>query len=354
MIDSRPAGVRGGLPTLSAVICNYNHGRYLGVAVRAMLAQSHQPDELIVLDDASTDDSVAVVRSIMHGSPLVRLVQNETRAGIFENCRRATRLASSEYVYFGGADDYVLPGFFERAIRLLATHRSAGLFTAGGILIDEQGTPTGKVSLTFRGSGFIEPIGFAKELRKRPEGLVFGSSTIYKREALMEAGGLDDKLGPLCDTVLDHAIAIKHGLCYDDGDLSAFRRTRQNFSMVERSWHEIAEYTGRAAAWLRDPVNHAMFPASYIRFFDREAAHARRRAYLADMQVAADRLIEDLTASGSDSRLINQFGRMALLLGRCGLALSIVAIRVELQRRRLTRHLIASVINRRSGPRQHR
>src|SRR5262245_27676203 len=79
-----PHSARGGrgptaTPTadLSVVIPNYNHAPYLPRCLGALLSQSVLPREIIVLDDASTDNSVAVVKCLAGRSPLIRLVRNE-------------------------------------------------------------------------------------------------------------------------------------------------------------------------------------------------------------------------------------------------------------------------------------
>ncbi|MBM3777382.1 MAG: glycosyltransferase family 2 protein [Acidimicrobiia bacterium] len=55
------AGSASSRPSLSALMLNYNHGRYLGRAIEAIVAQSRPADEFLILDDASTDDSVEVI-----------------------------------------------------------------------------------------------------------------------------------------------------------------------------------------------------------------------------------------------------------------------------------------------------
>ena len=69
-------------PTLTALICNYNHGKYLSRAIEAMLSQSRPADEFIIIDDASTDDSVSVIRSWVERYPSIRFLQNERNMGI--------------------------------------------------------------------------------------------------------------------------------------------------------------------------------------------------------------------------------------------------------------------------------
>src|SRR5438034_2246469 len=97
------------LPSLSVVVPNYNHARYLPVCLKAILAQSVAPIELIVVDDASTDNSVEVIRRFAAQSPLVRLVQNEKNLGVMANQIKGLDLARGEFVFFQAADDEVQP-----------------------------------------------------------------------------------------------------------------------------------------------------------------------------------------------------------------------------------------------------
>src|SRR6266478_5268167 len=114
-----------GLPTLSVVVPNYNHARYLPVCLSNILKQSVQPLEIIVLDDASTDNSVEVIRGFAAQNPLIRLVQNEKNLGVMPNLNKGVELSRGEYVYIASADDEVVPGLFEKSLRLLAQHPQA-------------------------------------------------------------------------------------------------------------------------------------------------------------------------------------------------------------------------------------
>src|SRR6267378_1457403 len=107
------------LPSLSVVVPNYNHARYLPTCLKAILAQSVTPIELIVVDDASTDNSIEVIKQFVTQNPLVRLVQNEKNMGVALTQNRGLTLARGEYIFMQAADDEVLPGLFEKSLRLL-------------------------------------------------------------------------------------------------------------------------------------------------------------------------------------------------------------------------------------------
>ena len=80
------------LPTLSVVVTNYNHARYLPTALRCILGQSVQPLEVLVIDDGSTDNSIVVIEEIARREPLVNLLPNERNRGVAYTFNRGLAL----------------------------------------------------------------------------------------------------------------------------------------------------------------------------------------------------------------------------------------------------------------------
>jgi len=113
--------------TLSVVIPNYNYGHYIGRMLESIFNQSFPATEVVVMDDASTDDSVSVIRGLMKKYPNLRLIQNEKNIGPIPSGRRLIAAASGDYVFPCASDDWILPGFFEKSMKLLAQFPQAGL-----------------------------------------------------------------------------------------------------------------------------------------------------------------------------------------------------------------------------------
>lgn len=95
------------LPGLSVVIPNFNHAQYLPRCLEAILAQSVQPQKFLVIDDASTDDSIQVIESYAHRFPHLRLVRNERNQGVTPTINRELQVAMDDFVCFGA--DGLLP-----------------------------------------------------------------------------------------------------------------------------------------------------------------------------------------------------------------------------------------------------
>jgi glycosyltransferase involved in cell wall biosynthesis len=110
--------------TVSAVIPLYNKARYIRRALESVFRQTHPVDEIIVVDDGSTDDGPEIVRAI-HDPRLRLITQANAGAGIARD--RGVRAAHSEFVAFLDADDEWAPEFVARVLSLFRDFPAAGI-----------------------------------------------------------------------------------------------------------------------------------------------------------------------------------------------------------------------------------
>ncbi len=110
------------LPCLSVVVANYNQAHYLPGTLEELENQSVRPLEVIVVDDASTDNSRAVVEDFAAAHSYVRLVRQVKNLGVNATFNRGLEEAAGDYVYFFSADDHVTPDFAKTYLSLLAAH----------------------------------------------------------------------------------------------------------------------------------------------------------------------------------------------------------------------------------------
>jgi glycosyltransferase involved in cell wall biosynthesis len=94
------------MATVSVIVPNYNHARFLPKRIKSILAQTFQDFELILLDDCSTDDS-RLILSQYAGSPRIRTSFNEVNSGsTFKQWNKGIRLARGKYIWIAESDDY--------------------------------------------------------------------------------------------------------------------------------------------------------------------------------------------------------------------------------------------------------
>jgi glycosyltransferase involved in cell wall biosynthesis len=204
------------MSTLTAILCNYNHAKLVGRAIDAMLNQSRPPDELIIVDDGSKDDSVSVIESWAAKSPRIHFLKNEKNLGWHLSSAKALAVATGTYVYSAAADDYVLPGFFEKVCGLMDQHPQAGIGCANLVIAqpDNDEVRTGtyqrlKVERCLSADEFVQEI-----LNVEHPAYSLSPATIYRRDELQKIGGWRIDLGPWSDTFSIVTIAAQTGLSY--------------------------------------------------------------------------------------------------------------------------------------------
>ena len=132
-------------PKVSVVVPSYNHGRYLAARLDSILSQTFPDFEVIFLDDASPDDSLAVFERYQH-HPKVRALVNAQNSGcVFAQWNKGVRAARGEYVWIAESDDVADPRFLEVLVGLLDAHPTAGLAYCKSLSIDEGGRVLGEV-----------------------------------------------------------------------------------------------------------------------------------------------------------------------------------------------------------------
>lgn len=216
---------------LSVVVPNFNHAHCIGRALRALLRQSPPPDEIIIVDDASTDDSVRVIQAWQREQPSIRLLRHPANRGAPAALNTGLSAAAGEFVYFAAADDFVLDGFFAIAIAALRGHPQAAYVCARIVVVDSDARiidfrPLMTPAAT---DAFISP-DQAVRIARSIDNWAVGPSVIFRRGALAEIGGFDESLGPLCDGMIYRLLAFRRGFCFSDRLVAAWETRADNLS----------------------------------------------------------------------------------------------------------------------------
>lgn len=103
-------------PTLSVIIPVYNGRQYLSEAIDSLLQQTSVPDEIIIIDDGSTDGTDQLIADYCAAHPLIKMIRN-ARAGVSAARNKGLEIATGQFIYFMDADDYVAPTLFADFIR---------------------------------------------------------------------------------------------------------------------------------------------------------------------------------------------------------------------------------------------
>ena len=182
-------------PVVSVVIPCYNQGRFLAESLASVRAQAYLHREVIVVDDGSTDDTLAVALRF----PEVRCLQQGNR-GTAEARNHGLRRSRGDYVLFLDADDRLLPGALTAGVEALDRNPECG-FVYGHVRLFESGSSSCRC-----------PTQLAVA-RDHYRSLLAGNyvwtpgAVMYRRAVLDAAGGFDARAGGSADFDLNLRIA---------------------------------------------------------------------------------------------------------------------------------------------------
>ena len=130
-------------PTVSVIVPNYNHARYLPQRIDSILNQTYQDFELILLDDRSSDNSRKVIEGYAKHEK-VRVYFNEQNSGSpFRQWDKGINLARGKYIWVAESDDFAHETLLETLVPILEQQASVGTTYCQSHKVDSTGTVIG-------------------------------------------------------------------------------------------------------------------------------------------------------------------------------------------------------------------
>lgn len=127
---------------VSVVMTTYNGEKFVEEQLRSILSQTHRPLEIIVLDDVSTDDTLAIVKDVLATSHVPsRIHCNRERLGVVRNIEQGFHMARGPLIAFADQDDIWLPTKLDQICPLFDADPRLDLVFTDAQLIDETGAP---------------------------------------------------------------------------------------------------------------------------------------------------------------------------------------------------------------------
>jgi glycosyltransferase involved in cell wall biosynthesis len=126
------------MPKVSVILTSYNHEKFIKYAIESVLAQTYSDYELIIWDDASSDNSWEVINSYKDGR--IKAYRNKKNMG-GGNLNRALEGIAGEYIAIHHSDDVWEPEKLEKQVAFLDAHDEIGAVFTNALAITEDGSP---------------------------------------------------------------------------------------------------------------------------------------------------------------------------------------------------------------------
>jgi len=179
--------------TISVIIPLYNHARYIGAAIESVLAQTSPVDEIILIDDGSTDDGFATAQRLLAQTPNTILLRQDN-SGAHNTLNRAISMSHGEYLAVLNSDDMFTPGKIERCRRVLADRTDVSLITGDIGFMNSNGKRHNKMDNWMRNAhSFLNETGLP-QLAQLNRHFSFTTSNMVFSRGLWEASGGFQKL----------------------------------------------------------------------------------------------------------------------------------------------------------------
>ena len=206
-------------PWLSVIIPTYNGSKYLAAALNSVVVQQDEGVECVVIDDGSTDDTLSIVEDYRDRAK-IELITKARAGNWVANTNYGLNVAKGEYACFLHQDDLWLEGRLEKMKEAIAAYPQANLYLHDSVFINDSGKPLGwwRCPLTPR-------IVAAEEMMEKllVQNFIAIPAPVFKREAALDVGGLNDELWYTADWDFWLKLAAMGDTCYIAKPLAAFR-----------------------------------------------------------------------------------------------------------------------------------
>ncbi|RJS48569.1 MAG: hypothetical protein CIT03_07695 [Methanobacterium sp.] len=221
------------MPLCSVLLPSYNHEKYLEEAINSVINQTEEDWELIIIDDASQDNSPLILDKFQKDDR-IHIKRHDKNRGIASTLNQALKCSKGDFVAFIASDDVWHPRKLEEQLEILKKDDEQIVWSEGLILNDKSEATGEKFTQIYKSSpesGYI----FPKLLQGN---FIFGSSLILKK-SLLDGLEFDTQLRFLNDHKLYLDLAFKYKFYFIPEALAGYRIHGANTTFNDLStWYQ--------------------------------------------------------------------------------------------------------------------
>ena len=226
-------------PTIAIVIPNYNDALYLPMCLMSVLGLAERPEQIILVDDCSTDDSVKLAARQLNGVPGAQILVNPQRLGTMGALGVGLQHATCDYVLFLASNDHLNGEILAHAKTSIARLGPTGLWSAMVWVADAEGTceqvfPSAVVSM--RETAFTPEE--CVRLAHRLGNWFTGTTMLFHRDTLQRIGGFDVEYRGLADLFAALTVSSLRGAIFCPAPFGVMRRHEGGYL-----WRTLTDHT---------------------------------------------------------------------------------------------------------------
>ena len=170
---------------ISVIICTYNRADLLSKAIDSVLSQNYQDFEIIIIDDASTDNTESLVKNFTDNR--IKYYKNDSNLGIAKSRNKGVSLANGEYVAMLDSDDYWLDcNKLQKQLDIFNQDKKIGLVGTGIVCVNDKGEKIKEDIFEIKDNLIRQRILLKNQFAQ--------SSVLFSKEAFNSVSGYDESL----------------------------------------------------------------------------------------------------------------------------------------------------------------
>lgn len=239
-------------PLVSILIPNYNYASYLPFTIQAILDQTYTNYEVIIGDDASTDQSYQVIQSFAEKDPRIHFFKNDKNRGVAFTINYALKMSKGEYVVSQSSDDLTLPTYLEQHLTYLQNTPAALSCSKYAYFYGDDTKNYRSLDLLKLDHPLYAPPKKVMSLIRKKRFWIPGNTVLMRRKNVMDAGGFDEKFSCHLDWFLFTKLALEHGMVYIPQTLALMRKHSNAMSTTtpietkQKAWQEMIDELKKA------------------------------------------------------------------------------------------------------------
>lgn len=224
-------GIENLEPLISVFIATYNQQNYIEECLNSVLNQSYKNIEIVIADDASTDDTKKILIDYYEKYPdKIKLILSEVNVGVTKNCNKGLAQCTGEYVALFAGDDYMYEGKLEKQLHYMMHNSRCAIVYHDLRVFDSKSNET---LYFFKSKHGVVTGGQSELIRK---GAICGGSSLFMRRSAMPTNGFDTRLRTASDWLLwIETLSNGFTIEYIDEVLGAYRRHSSNVTAYSTS-----------------------------------------------------------------------------------------------------------------------
>jgi glycosyltransferase involved in cell wall biosynthesis len=239
----------GSEPTVAVCVPTYEGAAFVAATLESIAAQQRPADQVLVVDDASTDDTLDLVEGFRDRLPGLRVERNAVRLGITANQNRCLELAEADWVVLMGQDDLLDPDHLARKVPWAV--EGTGMVVAGRryhlegelrAMADAYALVTSQYIGEQLGDVTLSPQDFVRSMRGRLGLNAIGEpvAVLFRRQLALDLGGFDVAYRQIWDLDLWLRLGVAATSTFLRAPLATFRA-----HLDSASWRHMPHYDVR-------------------------------------------------------------------------------------------------------------